>query len=99
VKGTNPDTYNHEGNLALLCRPCHRTAHRRTDDEIVDRLVAAERASGLSHRDFAKSIGLSESYWCHIRRRRRISLTALSTIVRSRPDLALPVMHELAEAV
>jgi hypothetical protein len=73
-----------------------------TDDtgaRLVDRLMAAQRQSGLTQRGFAASIGLSESYWCHIRRRRRISLAALSTVVRARPDLALPVMNEMSEAV
>lgn len=70
-----------------------------TRTRLVDRLIAAERESGLKHRAFAESIGLSESYWCHIRRRKRISIKALSTVVQRRPDLALGVMNELAEAV
>ena len=70
-----------------------------TSARLVARLSAAQAASGLTHRAFAESIGLSESYWCHIRRRKSISLKALSTVVQRRPDLALSVMNEMAEAV
>ncbi len=70
-----------------------------TPARLVDRLVAAERESGLKHREFAESIGLSESYWCHIRRRKRISLRALAGVIQRRPDLALRVINEMAERV
>lgn len=70
-----------------------------TPARLVERLVAAERESGLTHRAFAKSIGLSESYWCHIRHRERISLKALAVILRARPELGMRVVNEMAERV
>lgn len=105
ARGLTPVAYNAALNLMFVCRPCHRRIHKgdpATRAEMkatVDRLVVAERESGLTHRAFAESIGLSESYWCHIRRRKQISIKALSTVVQSRPDLVLTVMNEMTEAV
>lgn len=58
-------------------------------DELVAHLIAKQDSLGLTSREMARRLGLTEGYWCHIRKgRRQLRRDALQRAIKLFPELA-----------
>jgi len=62
------------------------------------RLIALQKDLGLSSREMAQRLGITESRWCHIRNDvppAPLSLRVIRAAVTAFPDLARPLVAEM----
>ena len=63
--------------------------------DVRSRLIAKQDDDGLSGREMALRLGMTETYWSHIRNKRRpLSLKVIRRALAVYPDLAYPFLAE-----